>query len=71
MADESRKVEQEFASGEDETTPVIALSSVIIVIACLVAVASRWLRSRTHSPEVLAATACVRDCYRADADVTT
>ena len=39
MADEPRNVEQEFASGEDETTPVLALSSVIIVIACLVAVA--------------------------------
>jgi len=39
MADDSRNVEQELASGEDETTPVIALSSVIIVIACLVAVA--------------------------------
>jgi hypothetical protein len=39
MVDDSRNVEQELASGEDETTPVIALSSVIIVIACLVAVA--------------------------------
>ena len=39
MVDDSRNVEQELASGEGETTPVIALSSVIIVIACLVAVA--------------------------------
>jgi hypothetical protein len=39
MADESRDVGQELASGESEATPFLALSSVIIVIACLVAVA--------------------------------
>jgi len=39
MAGEPRNVEQEFASGQDEATPVVALGSVIIVIAGLVAVA--------------------------------
>jgi hypothetical protein len=39
MADESRNVEQELASGQSEATPFLALSSVIVVIGCLVAVA--------------------------------
>jgi hypothetical protein len=39
MADDSRDLEQELASGQNEATPLIALSSVIVVIACLVAVA--------------------------------
>jgi hypothetical protein len=39
MADDSRDVEQELASGQNEATPILALSSVILVIACLVAVA--------------------------------
>jgi hypothetical protein len=39
MADEPRNVEQELASGQNEATPFIALTSVIVVIACLVAVA--------------------------------
>ena len=39
MADESRDVEQELASGQSEATPFLALSSVIVVIACLVAAA--------------------------------
>jgi hypothetical protein len=39
MADESRDVGQELASGQSGATPLIALSSVVIVIACLVALA--------------------------------
>ena len=37
--DSSRTVEQELASGESEATPFIALGSVVVVIAALVAVA--------------------------------
>ena len=37
--DDTRNVEQELASGQSEATPFLALSSVIIVVACLVAVA--------------------------------
>ena len=36
---DSRNLEQELASGQSEATPFIALSSVILVIAALVAVA--------------------------------
>ena len=36
---DSRNIEQELASGQSEATPFIALSSVIVVIAALVAVA--------------------------------
>jgi hypothetical protein len=39
MADESRDVGQELAAGQSEATPFLALSSVIVVIACLVAIA--------------------------------
>ena len=39
MADESRDAEQELASGQSEATPFLALSSVTVVIACLVAAA--------------------------------
>jgi hypothetical protein len=39
MTDDSRHLEQELASGQSEATPVLALSSVMIVIACLVAIA--------------------------------
>jgi hypothetical protein len=37
--DGSRSVEQKLASGRSEKTPFIALGSVIVVIAALVAVA--------------------------------
>jgi hypothetical protein len=37
--DGSRNVEQKLASGRSEETPFIALGSVIVVIAALVAVA--------------------------------
>jgi len=37
--DESRDVEQELAAGQSEATPFLALGSVILVIAGLVAVA--------------------------------
>ena len=37
--DETRSVEQEVASGESEATPVVAIGSVAIAIAALVAVA--------------------------------
>ena len=36
---DSRNLEQELASGQSEATPFIALSSVVLVIAALVAVA--------------------------------
>ena len=39
VKDESRDVEQELASGQSEATPFLALSSVIVVIGALVAVA--------------------------------
>jgi hypothetical protein len=39
MADESRDVGQELAAGQSEATPFLALSSVVVVIACLVAIA--------------------------------
>jgi len=37
--DASRNVEQELAAGQSEATPFIALSSVVVLIAALVAVA--------------------------------
>lgn len=37
--DESRDLEQEVAAGQSETTPVWALSSVILAVAILVGVA--------------------------------
>jgi hypothetical protein len=37
--DASRDVEQELASGQSEATPFLALSSVIVVLAILAAVA--------------------------------
>lgn len=37
--DDTRSLEQELAAGESEATPLIALGSVILVIAALFAVA--------------------------------
>ncbi|HET9436567.1 MAG TPA: hypothetical protein VFO64_00080 [Gaiellaceae bacterium] len=37
--DDTRDVEQELAAGQSETTPALALSSVILTVAALVAVA--------------------------------
>jgi hypothetical protein len=37
--DDTRNVEQEVAAGQSETTPVWALSSVILAVAALVAFA--------------------------------
>jgi hypothetical protein len=37
--DDTREVEQELAAGQSETTPVAALSSVVLAVATLVAVA--------------------------------
>jgi hypothetical protein len=39
LEDGSRNIEQKLASGRSEKTPVLALGSVIVVIAALVAVA--------------------------------
>lgn len=39
MKDEPRDLEQELAAGQNEATPFWALSSVILTIAALVAVA--------------------------------
>jgi len=36
---ETRSVEQEVAAGESEATPVVAIGSVVVVIAALFAVA--------------------------------
>lgn len=37
--DDTRKVEQELAAGQSESTPVLALSSVIVAVGVLVAIA--------------------------------
>lgn len=37
--DDTRDVEQELAAGQSETTPVVAIGSVVAVIAALFAVA--------------------------------
>ena len=37
--DDSRSVEQELAAGESEATPVLAIGSVIVIVATLFAIA--------------------------------
>jgi hypothetical protein len=37
--DDTRDVEQELAAGQKESTPVVALSSVVLAVGALVAVA--------------------------------